>query len=102
MLSLKDYRRNLVIPLALGAIVGVSPFLPGQIPEQSLVDTGSVNVPAVQAQSHPPTAEQAGDSLAARQRYQAAIEAYSKATEMTATIWNKMGISYQMMFNSKD
>jgi tetratricopeptide (TPR) repeat protein len=43
-----------------------------------------------------------GDSLAAHQRYQAAIEAYSKAPEMTAGIWNKMGISYQMMLNSRD
>ncbi len=50
----------------------------------------------------PPTAEQLGDSLGARQRYQAAIAAYSKAPEMTAAIWNKMGIAYQMMFNSKD
>jgi tetratricopeptide (TPR) repeat protein len=50
----------------------------------------------------PPTPEQLGDSLSAHQRYQAAIEAYSKAPEMTATIWNKMGISYQMMLNSHD
>jgi tetratricopeptide (TPR) repeat protein len=50
----------------------------------------------------PPTAEQLGDSLTARRRYQAAIAAYSKAPEMTASIWNKMGIAYQMMFNSKD
>ncbi len=50
----------------------------------------------------PPTAEQMGDSFNARQRYQAALEAYSKAPEKTAAIWNKMGIAYQMMFNSKD
>lgn len=49
-----------------------------------------------------PTAEQEGDALTAHQRYQAAIAAYSKAPEMTADIWNKMGIDYQMMFNSKD
>lgn len=61
--------------------------------------------PAAQATppTHPqPTAEQLGDSLTARQRYQAAIAAYSKAPQMTAEIWNKMGIDYQMMFNSKD
>jgi tetratricopeptide (TPR) repeat protein len=50
----------------------------------------------------PPTAEELGDSLTAHQRYQAAIAAYSKAPEMTADIWNKMGIDYQMMFNSRD
>ncbi len=50
----------------------------------------------------PPTPEEIGDSLTARQRYQAAIAAYSKAREKTATLWNKMGIDYQMMFNSGD
>jgi tetratricopeptide (TPR) repeat protein len=50
----------------------------------------------------PPTPEQLGDSLVAHQRYQAAIAAYSKSPQMTADIWNKMGIAYQMLFNSKD
>jgi Flp pilus assembly protein TadD len=50
----------------------------------------------------PPTPEQLGDSLVAHQRYQAAIAAYSKAPEMTADIWNKMGIANQMLFNAKD
>ena len=52
--------------------------------------------------SPPPTPEQIGDSMSVRQRYQAAIAAYSKATPMTAVIWNKMGIAYQMMFAVKD
>lgn len=50
----------------------------------------------------PPTPEQVGDSLSVRQRYQAAIAAYSKADPITAPIWNKMGIAYQMMFAVKD
>lgn len=50
----------------------------------------------------PPTPEQIGDSLSARRRYQAAIAAYSKADPLTAVIWNKMGIAYQMMFDIKD
>ena len=50
----------------------------------------------------PPTPEQIGDSLVGHQRYQAAIAAYSKAPEMTADIWNKMGIAYQMFLNSSD
>ncbi len=49
-----------------------------------------------------PQPEQLGDSLVGHQRYQAAIAAYSKAPEMTAAIWNKMGIAYQMLFNAKD
>lgn len=54
------------------------------------------------ATAPPPTPEQIGDSLSVRQRYQAAIAAYSKAAPMTAPIWNKMGIAYQMMFDVKD
>ncbi|MGP8185223.1 MAG: tetratricopeptide repeat protein [Terracidiphilus sp.] len=49
-----------------------------------------------------PTPEQLGDSLVSHQRYQAAIAAYGKSGEMTATLWNKMGIAYQMLFNLKD
>ena len=37
-----------------------------------------------------------------RQRYQAAIAAYSSVSKMTATVWNKMGIAYQLMFNFND
>jgi tetratricopeptide (TPR) repeat protein len=42
--------------------------------------------------------EQAGDSMMAQQRYQAAIEAYKKAPR-SAEVWNKLGIAYQLMFN---
>jgi Tfp pilus assembly protein PilF len=48
------------------------------------------------------TAEQLGDSMTAHQRYQAAIAEYAKAPRMSAAIWNKMGIAYQMLFNAKD
>ena len=53
-------------------------------------------------QGPPPTQEQLGDALAARQRYQAAIEAYQKAPRNSAEVWNKMGIAYQMMFDLSD
>lgn len=45
-----------------------------------------------------PTPEQVGDSLMAHQRYQAAIESYKQAPP-TATVWNKTGVAYQLMFN---
>jgi tetratricopeptide (TPR) repeat protein len=48
------------------------------------------------------SAETIGDTDVARQRYQAAIEAYTKAPQMTATLWNKLGIAYQMMFNTSE
>jgi tetratricopeptide (TPR) repeat protein len=49
-----------------------------------------------------PTPEALGDSLMAHHRYQAAIEAYRQSPQTDATIWNKMGISFQMMFNLQD
>lgn len=48
------------------------------------------------------TPEQIGDSLEARQRYQAAIAAYAKDPHPTAAVWNKMGIAHQMMFNLRE
>jgi tetratricopeptide (TPR) repeat protein len=64
----------------------------GQTPGQATMTT----------QDPPPTDEEIGDSLSARQRYQAAITAYQKIQDPSAAVWNKMGIAYQMMFNQKD
>lgn len=50
----------------------------------------------------PPTPEQLGDALMAHQRYQAAIEAYKKSPGKDPSVWNKMGIAYQLMFNQTD
>lgn len=49
-----------------------------------------------------PTPEQIGDSLMARQRYQAAIEAYKTAPQNSSEAWNKMGVAYQLMLNVDD
>lgn len=48
------------------------------------------------------TPEEIGDSFAAHQRYQEAVEAYLKSPDHSAQLWNKMGISYQMLFDLKD
>lgn len=77
-------------PLASGTAQGT-----GTVPSVNSPLTYVITAP-------PPTPEQVGDSLSVRQRYQAAIAAYSKADPMTAPIWNKMGIAYQMMFDVKD
>jgi Tfp pilus assembly protein PilF len=53
------------------------------------------------APATPPTHEELGDTMGLHHRYQAAIAEYAKAPP-TAAVWNKMGIDYQMMFNSKD
>jgi tetratricopeptide (TPR) repeat protein len=95
-------RRNLVVPAMLAALAGIPRLMTAQAPEKSLVDPGSIAQSSTSIRADQPTPEQIGDSLAARQHYQAAIASYGKSPEMTATIWNKMGISYQMMFNSKE
>jgi tetratricopeptide (TPR) repeat protein len=50
----------------------------------------------------PVTPEQLGDSLGFQQRYQAAIDAYNKIPRKSPAVWNKMGIDYQMLFDSED
>ncbi|MGA9671289.1 MAG: tetratricopeptide repeat protein [Terracidiphilus sp.] len=59
--------------------------------------------PSVHAvQVFQPTPEQSADALLAQKRYQAAVEAYKKIPDPSADVWNKMGISYQMLFNLED
>ncbi len=74
----------------------------GQSPTTPAAPTLAPSTLATESASNKPTAEDIGDSLAARQRYQAAIGIYDKIQQKTATTWNKMGIAYQMMFNNKD
>lgn len=50
----------------------------------------------------PPSPEALGDSLMAHGRYQAAVEAFKKAPQDSAAVWNKLGIAYQMLFNLPD
>jgi len=47
-------------------------------------------------------AEEMGDLLKVHQHYQAAIQSYAKVEHPSAAVWNKMGISYQMMFDLKN
>lgn len=93
-----------ILPLPLLAVIfGVPQVLPAQATDQAPAAVPASNPPAAApAPSVPPTPEELGDTLSVHQRYQAAIAAYAKAPQMTAAIWNKMGIAYQMMFNSKD
>ena len=49
-----------------------------------------------------PSQEDVGDAFMNHQRYQAAIEAYQKASQDSASVQNKMGIAYQMMFSPED
>jgi Tfp pilus assembly protein PilF len=94
---------NRILPPALLLVwLGVVPQdLPAQTADQAQTPAATTS-PTPSSPPQQVTAEQLGDSLAAHQRYQAAIAAYSKAPQMSAAIWNKMGIAYQMMFNTKD
>ena len=95
--------RRFQVAILFALALAVPRSLPAQASGPSQAPAAPPSATATtSAHTTPPTAEQLGDSLAARQRYQAAIAAYSKSPEMTAAIWNKMGIAYQMMFNSKD
>jgi len=92
--------------LFLAAFACFAQSAPTQAPDQAPAPVAAPAEPvppaAVPHPLKPPTAEELGDSLSARQRYQAAIAAYSKSPQMTAAIWNKMGIAYQMMLNTRD
>lgn len=90
------------LPILVLAAAGLPVFC------QSTSASAGTPLPAANASTQPivqpapspdPTPEQIGDAYAARQRYQAAIAAYSKDLHPTAAIWNKMGVAYQMMFN---
>jgi Tfp pilus assembly protein PilF len=93
---------QILFPALLLVSFGVVPLaLLAQSANQAQAPAATTS-PSPASATQPLTAEQTGDSLLAHQRYQAAIAAYDKAPQMSAAIWNKMGIAYQMMFNAKD
>lgn len=57
---------------------------------------------AVTSPKFKPTPEQVGDSLMARQHYQAAIAAYKGGSPDSSETWNKMGVAYQLMLSTDD
>jgi Tfp pilus assembly protein PilF len=70
---------------------------------QSLTEASATIPPTQLSAPRPqPTSEQLADALMMHQRYQAAIEAYKKAPSDSPSVWNKMGIAYQLMFNLDD
>lgn len=99
--------RSLPAFTLMAAIVCAPSFASGQTPTtQSPSETPALGVQTTTSTTTlpatPATAEQIGDALMAHQRYQAAIEAYKKASPDNATVWNKEGIAYQLMFNLTD
>lgn len=48
------------------------------------------------------TPEEIGDAYLAHQRYQEAVDEYSKVLQPSATVWNKKGIAYEMLLDPRD
>jgi tetratricopeptide (TPR) repeat protein len=97
--------------MAMLTFAGMSAFgaawLPAhaQAPEQPSVQTPAPGAPAATATAPAPAGVspvELGDALVYHKRYQAAIAAYQSAPAMTASLWNKMGMAYQMLLNLND
>ncbi len=76
-----------------------------QPPATNFAATAPVDTPFPNSvQPSPPalTDEEQGDLLMMNKRYQAAVEAYSKIAQPSAALWNRKGIAYQMLFDTKD
>jgi tetratricopeptide (TPR) repeat protein len=67
-----------------------------------LVSQIPASMPGTPSPQLKPTAEQVGDSLMARQHYQAAIAAYKEGAPESSETWNKMGVAYQLMLSTDD
>jgi tetratricopeptide (TPR) repeat protein len=92
--------------VALQAAIHAQPAVAAPQPsDSSIAAAAPANAPfsaTIQAAPPSPTDEQEGDFLILRQQYQAALEAYQKIEHPSATLWNKMGIAYQMLFDTKN
>jgi tetratricopeptide (TPR) repeat protein len=87
-----------------GMSVLCAAWLPAQAqaPEQPSLPTPARGASVASATSLAPAGVspvELGDALVYHKRYQAAIAAYQSAPAMTASIWNKMGMAYQMLLN---
>jgi tetratricopeptide (TPR) repeat protein len=72
------------------ARVSIPTFLPAQTTQASAAPQEPVESPA----------ENRADILLARGQYQAAVDAYEQAPLDSASVWNKMGIAYEMLLNN--
>lgn len=106
MSSLVERRsRTAIVVLSVLLAVSLAPLAKAQDlaqnPDSSIPEAVQSQPPDIQAGIRP-TPEDIGDALMTHQRYQAAIEAYQKASPSSPAVWNKMGIAYQLMFSLTD
>ncbi len=88
----------------LTVILFVCPNLSAQAQTQvaALASTDAPSGTAPRPADRVLTPIETGDSLFSQRSYEAAIAAYSESPQMTAVIWNRIGISYEMMNNTAE
>jgi len=82
------------------AVASAQPLAAGSAVAHSLPGPLSSDLPSPPLAA--PSPEQRGDSHFVLKEYQAALAAYAGIEQPSPAVWNKMGVSYQMMFDSKD
>jgi len=89
---------SLALPASIYAQPGLtaSHFAGGNFDGTSAPGNIATNAPAQI------TPEEMGDRLSHSGHYQAAAEAYAQDQHPSASVWNKMGIAYQMLYDLKD
>jgi tetratricopeptide (TPR) repeat protein len=108
MLRLDRSRRDAALmAAAFGLLISLSPPVFAQTPiPPTLPPAATTGNPNSSASSAAPASEfpplQVGDTLMFHKRYQEAIAKYASIEPKTASVWNKMGIAYQMMYNETD
>jgi Flp pilus assembly protein TadD len=75
---------------------------PVAIPAQQSVPVSAPTAATVSPPAQALSPELIGDMRLAERRYQEAIEAYANAPNSSSEVWNKRGISYEMLFDLKD
>jgi tetratricopeptide (TPR) repeat protein len=96
--------------LAFAALLAAIPALPQPQPPSGDIALNSPSGVLVETTTSAPAAtarlqytpEQVGDAHFVSGRYQAALGEYKKVSAPSASVWNKMGISYEMLFDLKD
>ncbi len=100
MCRTREHRLSVALFIAF-ALTAESVAVVGQTPNQPAaglpLQKNPVAEPKFQA-----TPIEAGDALMVHQRYQEAIESYKRAPRDSAEVWNKMGVAYQLMFNTDE
>lgn len=102
MLKLNGYLS--LSALLVAGVVAVPASLPACAGAQDSLQASLEATPVATSPNKPaqPNPIDTGDWLRSQHQYEAAIAAYAGSPVMTATLWNKMGIAYQLMLDPKE